>query len=86
MGVDSVQSLPRKLIGYEFYREVLGSPKFVVAPMVERSELVRVDALVHSLHILIFLNIALEDPQPVLWCQCRFPNLWAPLSLTRVSS
>ena len=78
MGIDSVQSLPRKLTGYEFYRQVLGSPKFVVAPMVEQSELVRVDASNHFLHVLTYLKIALADPQPTLWCQCGFPREWVP--------
>ncbi|TCD63176.1 hypothetical protein EIP91_005873 [Steccherinum ochraceum] len=33
---------PRKLAGYDFYHKVSGSPTFVVAPMVDQSELVGV--------------------------------------------
>jgi hypothetical protein len=37
-----------KMGGYQFYRDVLGSPRHVVAPMVDQSELVRLIVFIES--------------------------------------
>ena len=55
----------RKLTGYDFYRNILGSPKYVVAPMVDQSELVR--RMMLPVYTMRILELGLEDSVSTVW-------------------
>lgn len=59
---DEHRTKRRKITGHDLYKDILGSPKFIVAPMVEQSELVRSSTrTVILLMLTLLLRIALED-------------------------
>ena len=59
------QSYPVKLTGRAFY-ESIGSPKYIVAPMVDRSEFVRPPSSYPTLQHLLTRSPGLETPHSIL--------------------
>ena len=68
----------RKISGNDFYKDVLGSPKLVVAPMVEQSELVRLLSYVFGTNSHHLLHIALADIVSEIRCSGELYNKIIP--------
>jgi hypothetical protein len=71
----------QKLSGYRFYEEVLGSPKFVVAPMVDQSELVS-KVVFRPGSMMFITSIGLEDFVPSIRSTSEQSYIADELSMT----
>lgn len=70
----STESTPRKLHGREFYKSI-GEPKFVVAPMVDQSEFVRLICFPFLVHHLPFSLKHWLEPMLLCWAHASLLTL-----------
>lgn len=66
--INEHRSKRRKLSGSDLYHDVLGSPKLIVAPMVDQSELVCPDLYIIIIQSHVIIYLALANFVSTIWC------------------